>query len=130
MGAGVIGPRGLCLKPRDRIRERRWLAQLLGLGQQVAGVAGAAGANGLGPLDLAVLADQDRGTVADARLLEPEAVGGGHAALGVKVGQEREGDETDPGMAWEAMITFILGSEASPTSCEITVSCSCMKLSG
>ena len=36
----------------------------------------------------------------------------------------------EPGIACPTTITFTSGSAASPTSWAITVSCSCMKLSG
>jgi hypothetical protein len=72
------------------------LAQLGGGGQEVSGVALSAGADGLGPQDLAVLADQDRRAVTDARLVEPEAVALADVTLGVEVRKQRV---VDPGEA-------------------------------
>lgn len=69
-----------------------WSAELLGFLEEVAGHPGAAGAYGLGPEDLAVLADQHGGSIGDAGFLEPEAVALRDLTLGVEVGEQREVD--------------------------------------
>ncbi len=65
-------------------------AEFFNLGQQLCRFSGAGWADRLGPQDLAVLTDQNRGSVGDACLIQPSAVGLSHGTLWVEVGQERE----------------------------------------
>ena len=71
------------------------VAELLRLGEQFAGDALAARTDGLGPEDLAVLADQNRRAVGDALVLEHQAVRTRHRPFGVEVGEERERDAVE-----------------------------------
>ena len=73
------------------------LVQLFALLEHVHGLAGAAGADGLGPLDDAVLADEHGGAGADAGLVEPEAVGLRDITLRVEVGEQGEADAVEAG---------------------------------
>jgi len=79
-------------------------------------VALAAGADGLRPQNLAVFADEDRGAVADAGAVEPQAVGLGDFALGVEVGQE---GIVDPAQALRPCLVTELGIDANAQDLDI-----------
>ena len=53
------------------------------------------GRHGLGPKDRAVLADQHRGPIRDALVVEPHTVGFGDSTLGMEVGEQRELDPVE-----------------------------------
>ena len=62
--------------------------ECLALLQQILGIAAPARAGGFGPLHHAVGVDQDRGAIADAGAVEPEAVSLGDVALRMEVSQQ------------------------------------------
>lgn len=69
-------------------------AQFFALLQQVHRLTGSARTDRFCPLDLAVLADEYRRAVGNARLIEPRTVGLGDLAFGLEIGQQGEVDST------------------------------------
>lgn len=67
-------------------------AKLLALAEQIARVALATDASGLGPLDRTILANQHRGAIGDAHIIEHQAIGIRHGAFGMEVRQKGIGD--------------------------------------
>ncbi len=63
--------------------------------EKVHGLARAAGADRLGPLDGSVLADQHRCAIANTGSFEPKAIGLCHITLGVEVGKQGVGNASE-----------------------------------
>ena len=74
------------------VDDSRLLDEFFALGEELARVAFAARTDGLGPQDLAVLADEHGRAVGDALVVEVDTVALRHRTLGVEVGEQREGD--------------------------------------
>ncbi len=70
-------------------------AQFLGLAEEILRVAVTCRADGLRPGDGAVLLDEDRGAIADARVVQPKTVGACDVPLGMEIGQQGELDRAE-----------------------------------